>query len=125
MSEETQGLANARQTRDLVLTEALRIAGRAILHVDGHADDGVRSVVIEEVIPAGGYEWELRAAYGRGHTFIRVDGSPSMGDGPQVITSAEELREVMAGDSAKFTCCLPRAWVELALRAADAADVIG
>lgn len=122
--QETQGLANARETRDLVMTLALQLAGRVIEHVEAHE---VAYVVLEEQADGGGFVWELKAAYGRGHSFVRVEGEPKS-ENPRVragiVASLPELTAVMGGQSASFVSNVPRAWIELALRAHRSSDQV-
>lgn len=118
---ETLGIANARETRDLVLSAALTLARRAIEHVERFKGDGVSTVRLVDEYAAGGYSWKLEAWYGAGNSFVRVDGEPqrqNANDLADIITSPEELAAVIAGDSASFRCNVPRRWVELADRAA-------
>jgi hypothetical protein len=121
MSDETQGIANAREARDLVVAAALQLALRAVVHVTEHAS--VSQVRLDEEMDGGGYVWALSAYYGAGHTFVRVDGEPRRQGGSGSVTtfaSIEELAAVMGGQQAAFSCNVPRSWVELAAeRAAE------
>lgn len=117
--DETQGIANARETRDLVLSAMLALAVRAIEHVDAHHGEGVEFASLGEEFPGGGYTWTLAASYRYGHTFVRIAGSPE-NDATRagVVSSPQELAAVMGGQSAAFDVQVPRAWIELAARAA-------
>lgn len=120
MSEdETDAVASARETRDLVLAAVLQLAKRAIDHVEEH---DVAHVVLAERIPGGGFYWDLRAGVGKGHSFVSVNGTPRPSGGP-VVCNMAELAAVMENESAQFSANVPRAWIELAIvgeRASDA-----
>lgn len=113
--EETQARGDAMEARDLVLGLALGLALRAIEHVEAH--EGVEGAVLAEELDAGGHAWKIRAHYMRGHTFVRVDGEPETRHG--AIVSLEEIAAIMGNQSAQFSTSVPRAWVELAARAAE------
>lgn len=125
--DETQGIANAKATRDLVLSQALRLAKRTIEHVDEHAPAGLSFVALDEQIPAGGYTWELTAKYAPGNTFLMIEGEPQQALPPEiraahdagVYADMDDLAAAMGGKSAAFRFQVPRSWVELALEAAD------
>lgn len=115
--EETQAAANARETLDNVLAAALRLACRAVEHVDAH--DFLGAVTVRDKLDCGGYAWELDAIY-PGGAFVRVSGTPQVKqERPGICTSVEELAAVMQSDSARFAVTVPRAWAELAMRAAS------
>lgn len=115
--DETQEVADARESRDLVIAAALPLAMRAIAHVEEH---DVKYVGIEEELPAGGFVWELMAIYSRGRAFVRVtaDAVPAP-DTPQMVTP-ETMARLMGNSSAGFDVQVPRAWVEHAAAAAAA-----
>lgn len=110
---DTQSIANARDTFDLVLVATLHLAARTIAHVDEHE---VASVGLEDCFDCGGFEWRLYATYGKGHHFIGIGGAPKAAgstDTP-IVTTVEDLANVMHGQSAAFSANVPRAWVEAA-----------
>lgn len=113
--DDTQAIADARETRDLVIAAALRIALRAVEHVD--RTEGIDVAGFEETYPAGGFSWKLSALYKREHSFVRVSGEPVADR--NYVESAEELARVMGNQAASFDTQVPRAWVELAARAAE------
>jgi hypothetical protein len=121
MPEETQGIENARDARDLVLSAALALAQRTIEHIEQHGDRGVAHVRLTDELDAGGHVWEVEATYGRGHTFLHIEGAPrrhSAAHGVEVVASVEEMAAVMGGQQAAFACNVPRSWVEMACRGA-------
>jgi hypothetical protein len=110
---DTQSIANARDTFDLVLVATLHLAARTVAHVDEH---DVAQVVLEDRLDCGGFEWTLHANYGRGHHFVGVGGAPKAAgsvDSP-IVTTVEDLANVMHGQSAAFSANVPRAWIEAA-----------
>lgn len=110
--QETEAMANARATRDVVLDVTLWLALKVIEHVDGQP---VSYAVMEETVDAGGFEWELRVSYGDGFSFVRVQGTPQRTGGePAIVTGPEEMAAVMGAQSASFDTQVPRAWVERA-----------
>lgn len=119
--EVTEEVADARKTRDLVMAFALRLALRAVEHVEAHAaDSSVSYVVLEERFAAGpGVTWEMKAAYGHGHTFVSVNGEPQALDQPAMM-HVNAFAQMMMNNSAAFAFSAPRAWIELAVAAADA-----
>lgn len=116
MSDETEGISNARETLDLVLAAALRLVQRAIEHVDTH---DVEFVQIADTLAGGGFMWRLEATYGKAHSFATAHGRPQPTGGP-VFTSVEELAAVMQNEQAAFTVDVLRMWVELAVRGQEA-----
>jgi hypothetical protein len=118
--EESQSMANARDTLDLVLAAQLRLAQRAVDHIEGHAGDGVKHVTLEDTLDAGGYEWKLHAQYREGFAFVRIYGAPQpAGGGITIATSVEELAEAMGAQSAAYDTQIPRAWIAAAIRDAE------
>lgn len=122
MTDETQGIADARETLDLVLTAALGLARRAIEHVGEHESAGVSFATVSERFPVGGFSWDLTAKYAVGSAFVLVEGTPRPTGNPGlgIFASIEELATVMGNEGAAFRASVPRAWVELAGRAAAA-----
>lgn len=108
--EETQEIADARVTRDLVLAAALGLAHRAVEHIEAHEE--VAGVRLDETLAGGGFDWHLQAHYGRGHSFVRVDGHPAARQ--QVVHSIEALAAIMGNEQAAFSANVPRAWIESA-----------
>jgi hypothetical protein len=118
---ETEGIANARDTLDLVLTAALRLAGRVIDHVDLH---DVTHAQMDETFDAGGYVWAISAQYRQDSPFVGVRGEPQRTEGP-VLTSVEDLVAVMQGTAASFQVTVPRTWVGLAIQQGSRIDIGG
>lgn len=116
--EETQSIADARETRDLVIAATLKLAKRAIDAVsDDGAAEGQALAGFEEAFPAGGFTWNLSAMYRRGHSFVKIAGDPIPDRG--FVTSQEDMARVMGNQSASFDTHVPRAWVELAVKASE------
>lgn len=120
---ETQGIANARDTLELVLMAALQLAGKVIEHVDAHE---VTYAQMDDTLDAGGYAWALAAQYREGSPFVGVQGTPrglgSAGGSESaspVMALLEELVVEMQGDAASFQVTVPRTWVGLAIRQSD------
>lgn len=115
---DTQSIANARDTFDLVLVATLHLAARTVEHVESH---DVAQVVLEDHLDCGGFEWKLHANYGRGHYFVGVGGAPKAAGSTDtaIVTSLEDLANVMHGQSAAFSANVPRAWVEAASAALE------
>lgn len=117
-SDDTTAIADAKATRDLVLAEALRLAAKAIAHVEANAEEKIATVCIADSMDAGGLDWRIEAFYGAGNSFVRVDGRPVHRQ--TVVHSHEELAAVMQNDTAQFSCNVPKAWIELAAAKAEA-----
>lgn len=116
--EVTQEVADARETRELVLAAGLALAGRVIAHVEQH---GVAYVVMEEELPAGpGVVWRLKAAYGDGHTFVGVEAEPKTPSNQTAMMHLQAFAQMMQNTNAQWSCNVPRAWIELAAAAAHA-----
>lgn len=111
---ETQAISEAIESRELLLAAALQMCKRVIDHVDAH---DVAHVTVEETIPAGSFEWHVRAHYAKDEAFVGVEAHPHQG-GPWMVTP-DELAEIMGNAQAAFAANLPRAWVELAVRASE------
>lgn len=119
MDDETQNIADARATRDLVLSAVLRLAGRVLAHTEAHEELSI--VAIDDAYDAGGFSWELRVMYRRAHTFVRVTGTPAPTQ--QGMVSLAEMAQIMGNQSAAFELDVPREWIELALKQVEAAHV--
>lgn len=114
MTDDTQSIQDARETRDLVIAATLQLALKAI---NGVTEDGPALVGFEEEYPAGGFTWSLSAMYRRGHSFVKIGGEPV--PDRNYASSVEEMARVMGNQSASFDTHVPRAWVELAAKAAE------
>jgi hypothetical protein len=114
----TADVANERESRDLVFTLGLRCAKRAVEFVEEHEE--VEYVAIDDRQDSAGFTWHVSAAYGRGHSFVRVRGAVKHGDGGPKAYTLEALVQVMGNEQAGFDSNVPRAWVELAVQAAEA-----
>lgn len=110
--EDTQAIADARETRDLVLSAVLRLAGRVLAHMEAH--EALAVAAIDESYPAGGFTWELRAMFRRGNSFVRVVGNPQPTQ--QGAVSIAEMAQIMGNQSAGFETDVPREWIEMALK---------
>lgn len=111
---ETQAIADARETRDLVIAATLQLALKAIGAVSA---DGPALVAFDEEYPAGGFTWNLRAMYSHGHSFVRISGDPRPDQG--FVSSVEAMARVMGNQGASFDTHVPVSWVELAAKAAE------
>jgi hypothetical protein len=112
--DDTQAVADARETRDLVFSVALKAAAKAVAHVEAHDIGGV---VMTDDLPAGGFTWHVEAHCRRDSSFVSVQGKPRSEQ--QVFGSLAEMAAVMGNESAAFSCTVPREWVLLAAEAAE------
>lgn len=116
----TQELSDAHDTRDLVFGLLLKLAMRAIEHVEKYSAEGVHTVWLEERAPGGGFSWVLSAAYKSGDVYVRVEAEPALDGprGPRMFTP-EAFATAVGNERATVKCFLPREWIELAASVAD------
>lgn len=113
--EETQAIADARETRDAALSLVLRLAKRTIDHVGEHEEVDVATLTQD--VEAAGVTWALSASYAEGYSFVRVKGHPRT-DAPMMVTPAQ-LAQIMGNEQAGFDAQVPRQWVEMAIAGSE------
>lgn len=116
--EETQAIADARETVDLVLAAALGLAERVVAHA---AEHGLAYATMEDALAVGDHlEWKISASYGAGHTFVSVRGEPQVKD--RAFVHMAELGVVMGNATAAFLCNVPREWIMAAVVTAEVGE---
>lgn len=116
--EVTTEVQDARETRDLVLTLLLKLAARTVAFVDS-SEDRVRTAWLDEEHPAGGFTWQLAAGYSRGSAFVRVEAEPQTDGSGRTMFTVQAFAQAVGNEQAAVKTHVPRAWVEMAARAAE------
>jgi hypothetical protein len=115
--DETQDVADARESKQLALTLALQLAGRIVSGLEANPE--FTTAVMEESHALVGdlVRWDLKAQAFRSSGFVVVEGRPTW-MGPQSVTP-EVYERLMKNEAQGFQANLPWAWVQAALRDAE------
>jgi hypothetical protein len=115
--EETQEVADARETVAFVHAVALRVAVRCIEHVRAH--EGLRGATMEERLDGAGYVWVVSASYRADHPLVKVEAEAQPADDAPPMVTPETFARILGNTEAGFRTVVPVPWVEAAARASD------
>lgn len=115
MDEDTQEIADAKESVSLVLAAAMSLAFKVVDHVERHE---VASATMKESLDSAGFVWELAAGYDGG-LWVRTWGTPVPSQHGGMVT-VETMGQIMVNHESRFDFSFPRQWLDHARAGSEA-----
>lgn len=109
--DESQEVADARESIGLAESVLLKLAVRAVEHVE---ENDVAAVTVEEELDGKGFVWDLQAVYAiRRHTVHVIAHARPPANGPMAVPP-QTFARILGNQEAGFGADVPVEWVRMA-----------